>query len=63
MNIRVLRSEKFVIAVETPAGKFKLFQILCAGDGTIFVPFPYYKHSSAQLSEETMEGGRKFPPT
>jgi hypothetical protein len=61
MNIRVFRNDKFIIAVETPAGKFKLFQILCARDGTIFVPFPYYKHSSAQLSEETIEGGRKFP--
>lgn len=61
MNIRVLRSERFVIAVETAAGKFKLFQIPCGRDGTIYVPFPYYKHSSAQLSEQTVEGGRKFP--
>jgi hypothetical protein len=61
MNISVFRNDKFIIAVETPAGKFKLFQILCGRDGSIFVPFPYYKHSSAQLSEETMEGGRKFP--
>jgi hypothetical protein len=61
MNMSVFRKEKFIIAVETPAGKFKLFQILCARDGTIFVPFPYYTHSSAQLSEETLEGGRKYP--
>ena len=61
MNLNVLRSQKFVIAVETPSGKFKLFQILCGRAGSLFVPFPYYKHSSAQLSEETMEGGRKYP--
>jgi hypothetical protein len=61
MNLHVLKSEKFVIAVETPSGKFKLFQILCGRDGSLFVPFPYYKHSSAQLSEETMEGRRKYP--
>lgn len=61
MNISVFRNEKFIIAAETPSGKFKLFQILCGRDGTIFVPFPYYEHSSAQLSEETMEAGRKFP--
>jgi len=61
MNLNVLRSGKFVIAVETPSGKFKLFQVLCGRDGSLFVPFPYYKHSSAQLSEETVEGGRKYP--
>lgn len=61
MNISVFKSERFIIAVDTPAGRFKLFQILCGHDGTIYVPFPYYKHSSAQLSEETVEGGRKFP--
>ncbi len=61
MNLNVLRSEKFVVALETPSGKFKLFQILCGRDGSLFVPFPYYKHSSAQLSQETMEGGRKYP--
>src|SRR5260370_16845276 len=61
MNLSVLRSEKFVVALETPSGKFKLFQILCGRDGSLFVPFPYYKHSSAQLSEQTMEGGRKYP--
>jgi hypothetical protein len=50
-----------VIGVETPSAKFKLFQILCRPDGSILVPFPYYKHSSAQLCERTLKGGQKYP--
>jgi hypothetical protein len=61
MNLQVLRSEKFVIAVETPSGKFKLFQILCGRDGSLFVPFPYYKYSAAQLTERTLKGGQSYP--
>jgi hypothetical protein len=61
VSLRVFKSERFVIAVETPAGRFKLFQIVCANDGSIFVPFPYYSCSSAQLTERTLEGGLKYP--
>jgi hypothetical protein len=61
MNLKVLKSEKFVIAVETPFGQFKLFQIVCQKDGSILVPFPYYKCSSAQLTERTLKGGLKYP--
>jgi hypothetical protein len=38
MNLSVLSSELFVIAVEAPSGKFKLFEIICRRDGSIFVP-------------------------
>jgi hypothetical protein len=61
MNISVLRSTQFVIAVETPSGKFKLFQIICRPDGSIFVPLPYYKHSSAQLFTGTLSAGQQYP--
>jgi hypothetical protein len=61
MNLKVLKSEKFVIAVETPSGRFKLFQIVCRNDGSILVPFPYYKCSSAQLTEKTLQSGHKYP--
>ena len=61
MNLTVLRSQKFVIAVETPSGKFKLFQILSGRDGSLFIPFPYYKHSSGLLAERTLKGGQKYP--
>ena len=61
MNLRVLNSEKFVIAVPTPSGRFKLFQIVRGRDGSIFVPFPYFKHTSAQLSEGTLKGGQSYP--
>jgi hypothetical protein len=61
MNLRVLKSERFVIAVETPSGTFKLFQIICGRDGSVFVPFPYFKNSSAQLSEGTLKGGQSYP--
>ena len=61
MNLSVLKSEKFVIGIDTPSGSFKLFQIVCRPDGSILVPFPYYKHSSAQLIERTVSGGQAYP--
>src|SRR5439155_17026711 len=61
MNLTVVKKEIVVIAVETPSGTFKLFQIVCRRDGSIFVPFPYYKNSSAQLIEGTLIGGQQYP--
>lgn len=61
MELGVLASKQFVIAVETPSGRFKLFQIICRPDGSIFVPLPYYKHSSAQLFTGTLNRGRAYP--
>jgi hypothetical protein len=61
MNLSVLKSEKFVIGIDTPSGAFKLFQIVCRRDGSVLVPFPYYKHSSAQLIERTVGGGQVYP--
>jgi hypothetical protein len=58
MNLSVLRKEKFVVGVEAPSGHFKLFQILCGRDGSLFVPFPYYEHSTAQLIEHTLRAGQ-----
>jgi hypothetical protein len=58
MNLSVLSSELFVIAVEAPSGKFKLFEIICR---TAASSFPYFKHSSAQLFSGTLRGGQQYP--
>jgi hypothetical protein len=61
MKITALGSRQSVVAVETPSGKHKLFQIIVGRDGSIMVPFPYYKHTSAQLIEQTINAGGQYP--
>ena len=61
MKLNVIRTKKAVVAVETPSGKYKLFQILFRPDGSILVPFPYFAHSSAQLAEGTLKAGQTYP--
>ncbi len=60
MNLTLLKGELFVIAVATPAGRFKLFQIKFKRDGTILVPFPYYKDPSAQLIEGRLKADQTY---
>jgi hypothetical protein len=60
MNLTILKGELFVIAVGTPARRFKLFQIKFKPDGTVLVPFPYYKDPSAQLIEGRLEANRDY---
>lgn len=60
MRITALSSSRYVIGVETPGGRYKLFQIICRKDGSLFVPFPYYKHASAQLIEGTLKAHESY---
>ena len=60
MRINALSSKLYVIGVETPSGRYKLFQIIPNADGSILVPFPYYKHTSAQLIEKTLKAGQGY---
>lgn len=60
MRIKALSSPLYVVGVETPSGKYKLFQIICRKDGGLFVPFPYYKHASAQLIEGTLKANEPY---
>jgi hypothetical protein len=60
MRITALSSPLYVIGAETPSGKHKLFQIICRKDGSLFVPFPYYKYASAQLIEGTFKANQSY---
>lgn len=60
MRINALSSKLYVVGVETPSGRYKLFQIIPNPDGSILVPFPYYKHASAQLIEKTLKALRGY---
>jgi uncharacterized membrane protein YfhO len=55
MTFTALSSLLYVVGVEAPSGKYKLFQIICRKDGTLLVPFPYDKQASAQLIQGTLK--------
>jgi hypothetical protein len=62
MNISAFSSEKLVITVETPSTRRKIFQILFGKkDGSLFLSFPYYKHSDGFLTLATMRKGQQYP--
>jgi hypothetical protein len=54
----VLRSERFVISVEYGTLRRKVFQCQFARDGSIFVNFPYFKHSQGLVSLVAWPGGQ-----
>jgi hypothetical protein len=60
MRITALSSTQYVVGVETPNGRYKLFQIICKDDGSLIIPLPYYKHASAQLIEGTFKAGEAY---
>jgi hypothetical protein len=60
MTLTALSSPFYVVGVETPSGTYKLFQIICKKDGTLLVPFPYYKHASAQLIQGTLKAKTSY---
>lgn len=61
--LKCYRSECYVIAVETPSHRSKVFQILFGKkDGSLFVNFPYYEHSNGVVSLMTWTP-ENLPPT
>jgi hypothetical protein len=55
------KADRYVIAVRTTSGSRKLFQIVCALDGSLYVTFPYYKSGGGQMGEVTLDADRKYP--
>jgi hypothetical protein len=55
-------SERFVITIETASDRRKVFQILFRKtDGSLFVSFPYYKHTRGLLSLATLKANTPYP--
>lgn len=62
MNIPAFKSERFVITVEAPAHRRKVFQVLFRKrDGSVFVAFPYYVDTPGILSLATLRAGIPYP--
>lgn len=56
------RSSCFVLAVGVAPQYYKICQILFSKkDGSLFVNFPYFKHSRGLVSVVTLRGGTKIP--
>jgi hypothetical protein len=51
----VFRSERFVIGLEVDSLYWKIFQVVfSSGDGSIFVTFPYFQHTTGIVSLATV---------
>jgi hypothetical protein len=56
------RAECIVIAVKRKGNYSKVFQIVFSKrDGSIYINFPYFKHSKGVVSIATMPAGAKYP--
>ena len=55
-------SERFVITLETASDRRKVFQLLFRkNDGSLFVNFPYYKHTRGLLTLATLKAKTSYP--
>jgi len=49
--IQILRAKKFIIDYKSGDEDYKIFQIIYAKDGSIFISFPYYKKKEGIVSK------------
>lgn len=62
MDIPAFVSERFVITIETASDRRKVFQLLFRKkDGSLFVSFPYYKHTVGLLTYVTLKAHTRYP--
>jgi len=55
---KVLRSVRFVVGVQVGSRRWNIFQVqFSSRDGSVFVNFPYYQHTTGILSAATLAGG------
>jgi hypothetical protein len=56
MEVKAFRSEHVVVTVRADGHRHKIFQIFFGGDGSIYVTFPYFKHTNGLLAVVTVTG-------
>lgn len=62
MNIPAFVSERFVVTVETPEDRRKVFQLLFGKkDGSLLVSFPYYQDAVGFLTLVTLKAKTEYP--
>lgn len=69
-EIKVLAADRYVVALKYASGYKKLFQIVCANDGGLYVAFPYSSFKASRLGKLRVEAhtgkaqvGEDFPVT
>lgn len=60
-GLQVYRSEKFILVVKDRNSRSKILQIVFWKNGSIFVDFPYFAHTSGIISLVTYPGHAKPP--
>lgn len=53
-KISTLRSEKYIIVINTEKYRSKVLQIIFHNDGSIFITFPYFEHTNGIVSLVTI---------
>lgn len=54
--LRPFRSQQYVICVQVGDARYKVAQLMFSGsDGSLFVQFPYYRHTDGLLAAATLE--------
>ena len=56
MEVKAFHSEKIVVTVRADGHRHKILQILFGKDGSLYVTFPYFKHTNGLLAEVSVEG-------
>ena len=60
----ILKSERFVVGVHADTQRRNVFQVQFSGkDGSIFVNFPYFQHSTGIVSQPRWPQARERPPS
>ena len=59
--VHVYSAERYVIGIRTPSSSRKLFQVVFARDGSLFVTFPYYRTGSGRLGIVHLDPTLTYP--
>ena len=58
-KMKVILSSKITVTLKHKGTRRKLFQVLFAKDGSVFVNFPYFRHRIGLLAAATIPGDGK----
>jgi hypothetical protein len=61
VTVKVYSAAKYVVALRTSAASHKLFQIVFAKDGSLFVTFPYFRSGYGQLGMVHLDPTVTYP--
>ena len=60
-TLTALKAKKYVVSIQTPEGHYKVDQIVCANDGSLFVTLPYYKNSNGTVTHAKLHRNLPYP--